>query len=457
MACIDIAVKSPVLSVPSVAEPSCWRAWRGCSEGPLADLRQLCDCFACDGLKPVTGRRLPKPLCMGPQAAPWHVRDGPPAQTTGGMRAGPRQLRFRPMGHGVVGVFAVRSTVGGVRLCQENHGRRKTAPQSPPAPTSYPIAASPSAKGTLYRWEKLGLIALLRVGAKTLISAETVEDILAGRIALPRNNGMANPPMSRARRRKLRSAPRSPSRAMGKYSLKDLTAIEEAVALRCGQGLDAAARSALAGPTGSIATGSTTGNAKHRLDRSPKCRWTRPALKHAGLRAYVLKKIDPVGERRSAKVLTPGGLTFGWSADQYLDRQERLGRLRNRKNAQQWRSTLASLPASFRDLRINPITPHQVYEALNPIWRKTLETASRLRGRIEIELDSIRGPTDMTHERADWSGWLKRQLGNPKKLGKLDHKTGLLVARSNHPSMPYADVPAFMSRLSASDKGRQKR
>ena len=66
----------------------------------------------------------------------------------------------------------------------------------------------PLRQGDDYRWEKLGLITLLRVGAKTLISAETVEDILAGRIALPRNNGMVNPPMSRARRRKLKpSAP----------------------------------------------------------------------------------------------------------------------------------------------------------------------------------------------------------------------------------------------------------
>ena len=173
--------------------------------------------------------------------------------------------------------------------------------------------------------------------------------------------------------------------------------------------------------------------------------------KHAGLRALVLNKIDPVGERRSAKVVPPGGLTFGQCADQYLDQQERLGRLRNRKNEQQWRSTLANLPASFRDLPVSQITPLQVYEALNPIWRKTPETASRLRGRIEIVLDSIRGPTDMHMNPADWSGWLKRQLGDPKKLGKLDPKTGLLVARSNHPSMPYGDIPAFMLRLAASD------
>jgi hypothetical protein len=54
-------------------------------------------------------------------------------------------------------------------------------------PPAYQIndAALPWSRTTLYRWEKLGLIKLLRVGGKTLILAETVEDILAGRIRLP--------------------------------------------------------------------------------------------------------------------------------------------------------------------------------------------------------------------------------------------------------------------------------
>jgi hypothetical protein len=68
-------------------------------------------------------------------------------------------------------------------------------------PRAYPLddCGLPFSRGTLYRWEKLGLIKLLRVASKTLISAETVEDILAGRIALPRNSGMTNPPRPRSR------------------------------------------------------------------------------------------------------------------------------------------------------------------------------------------------------------------------------------------------------------------
>jgi hypothetical protein len=57
----------------------------------------------------------------------------------------------------------------------------------------------PFSRQTFYRWEKLGFIKLQRVGSKTLISAETVENILSGKIVLPRNSGMTKPPKPRRR------------------------------------------------------------------------------------------------------------------------------------------------------------------------------------------------------------------------------------------------------------------
>ena len=50
----------------------------------------------------------------------------------------------------------------------------------------------PIGKAALYRWERLGLIKLWRVGAKTLLSHETIEDIVAGRIALPEHHSRRN-------------------------------------------------------------------------------------------------------------------------------------------------------------------------------------------------------------------------------------------------------------------------
>jgi hypothetical protein len=82
----------------------------------------------------------------------------------------------------------------------------KTKIKHPPRVYELTNCGLPFSRGTFYRWERLGLIKLERVASKTLISAETIEDILAGRIALPRNVGMGKPPMSRARRRKATAA-----------------------------------------------------------------------------------------------------------------------------------------------------------------------------------------------------------------------------------------------------------
>ena len=174
-------------------------------------------------------------------------------------------------------------------------------------------------------------------------------------------------------------------------------------------------------------------------------------IKHAALRAMVLKKIDPVSQKRAAKAaqaVKSEAPTFGEAADAYLDRQEQRGQLgKNPKHRAQWRATLTSLPASFRDLSIDRIGSQQVFDALDPIWALKPETASRLRGRIAMVLDNARGPDDARPNPAAWSGWLKTKLGSPKKLGKIDRLTGKRVARGHHAVLPYDQLPAFWTRL----------
>jgi hypothetical protein len=56
------------------------------------------------------------------------------------------------------------------------------------APRAYQVSGPlpiPYGRNTLYRWEKLGLIKLLRIGGKTLLTDETIEDILSGKIKPP--------------------------------------------------------------------------------------------------------------------------------------------------------------------------------------------------------------------------------------------------------------------------------
>ena len=88
-----------------------------------------------------------------------------------------------------------------------------------------------------------------------------------------------------------------------------------------------------------------------------------------------------------------------------------------------------------------------MFEALDPIWAKTPETASRTRGRIAAVLEFAREHDDQRPNPAAWSTWLKNKLGAPKALGKIDRKTGERVARDHHAALGWRELPAFMSRL----------
>ena len=74
----------------------------------------------------------------------------------------------------------------------------KTSPKPktvPPRVYALHDTGLPFSRGTWFRWEKSGVIPpLSRLGGKTLVPAETVEDILSGKIILPSNAGRDNPP-----------------------------------------------------------------------------------------------------------------------------------------------------------------------------------------------------------------------------------------------------------------------
>jgi hypothetical protein len=71
----------------------------------------------------------------------------------------------------------------------------------------------PFSRTTFYRWEREGYIKLLRIGAKTLISAETVDGIVSGEIKLPRNPGMDKAPKPHARPGRKRIHPKREANA----------------------------------------------------------------------------------------------------------------------------------------------------------------------------------------------------------------------------------------------------
>jgi integrase len=198
-----------------------------------------------------------------------------------------------------------------------------------------------------------------------------------------------------------------------------------------------------------VKIGGASKEREYSIGPDPEITLEQAKTEHAVLRALVRQGGDPLIARRSAPT-AKAAPTFGEVADAYLRRQEERGQLgKNPKHRQQWRNTLAGLPASFRATPVNEIGPRYVFDALDPIWASTPETASRLRGRIAAVLDSVREPEDTRPNPAAWSGWLKNRLGDPRALGKIDRKTGQRVPRGHHPAMPYKDVPAFMATLKA--------
>ncbi len=93
-------------------------------------------------------------------------------------------------------------------------------------------------------------------------------------------------------------------------------------------------------------------------------------------------------------------------------------------------------------LDVGDIGIAQVLSVLEPIWQTTTETASRVRGRIEL----ILAWADKRAERerlnpARWRGHLDTQLPRPSKVARPKH----------HKALPLAEVPTFITCLRDQD------
>jgi integrase len=174
--------------------------------------------------------------------------------------------------------------------------------------------------------------------------------------------------------------------------------------------------------------------------------------KHAAMRASILAGTDPMAGRRARRVaaaetsarLTP---TFGEIADRYIDTHE--ASWRNPKHRAQWRNTIAVYCGPLLDRPVDRIDTKAVLGVLQPIWARIPDTASRVRGRIETILNAARplGHTDENRANpARWRGHLDQLLPKRNKLSRGNH----------HAAMPYAEISAFMAKLSESPRGAAK-
>jgi integrase len=112
---------------------------------------------------------------------------------------------------------------------------------------------------------------------------------------------------------------------------------------------------------------------------------------------------------------------------------------KNDKHRKQWRSTLQSYAFPvIGDLPLQSIDTALVLKTLLPVWKRTPETGSRLRGRIERVID--------------WAKPLGLFEGdNPAQLRLLKDHLPAKAKAEHHKAMPYADLPRFMQELRGRD------
>ena len=162
-------------------------------------------------------------------------------------------------------------------------------------------------------------------------------------------------------------------------------------------------------------------------------------------RELVSDGVDPILVKRAAesarRAATTRKITFGEAADRYIAMQE--PGWRNVKHAWQWRNSLDKyvIPKIGR-MDVGDIGIAQVLSVLEPIWLTTTETASRVRGRIEL----ILAWADKRAERerlnpARWRGHLATQLPRPSKVARPKH----------HKALSLEEMPLFITRLRDQD------
>lgn len=154
--------------------------------------------------------------------------------------------------------------------------------------------------------------------------------------------------------------------------------------------------------------------------------------------------VDPLAERQreAAETLAASqaahiaGITFKAVAEAYIAANE--ASWRNDKHRQQWRNTLASyVYPVMGDLPVAEIGTTHVLQILEPIWQGKPETASRIRGRIEMLLDAAKARGYREGENpARWRGHIAQILPARTKL-----------SRGHHKAMDYAELPAFTEQL----------
>ena len=159
------------------------------------------------------------------------------------------------------------------------------------------------------------------------------------------------------------------------------------------------------------------------------------------LRRCLFEGIDPLERKRArdraAAVEAAQTITFREAAERYIVAHQ--ASWRAKQHLARWHQTmrdfvypiLGALPVEAVDVGL-------VTRVLEPIWTKMPETASRIRGRIELVLDWATVRQYRTGDNpARWRGHLDKLLPKVSRVSKVQH----------HAALPYSEIGAFMTQL----------
>ena len=154
-----------------------------------------------------------------------------------------------------------------------------------------------------------------------------------------------------------------------------------------------------------------------------------------------LEGIDPIEAKRARmaalKAADARAMTFKQCAEGFIKDNE--ASWTSARHRQEWVGSLVRLVyPTLGSLPVAAIDTPLVLKVLKPIWEKTPETASRVRGRIE----NVLGWATVHHYRAGdnparWGGLLEHALPARSKIAKVEH----------HAALPYAEIGAFVAKL----------
>ena len=174
-------------------------------------------------------------------------------------------------------------------------------------------------------------------------------------------------------------------------------------------------------------------------------------LNAAAKRGQIQQGIDPIEARKRDKVVAAldlsKAITFKDCAEAYIA-AHREG-WRNEKHAAQWTATLEAYAyPKLGKLPVRDVDVGHVLKVLEQkcddlegkptFWSGKTETASRIRGRIEVILDWAKVRQYRAGENpARWRGNLEHSLPARNKVQKVTH----------HAALPYAEMGTFMQSL----------